>query len=425
MVTFVSGHLFFTRTVALPEGMRPTDVHAFAELTLEEMSPFSLEHLAWGYVIEPGNRWLLIMAACRPRISPQELEEWGPALFVLPGFYSLLTGAEALGGARAVLQGNCLTLAHYEEGCPLPVSFTHQVIETEGDVEAEALARYAAERPTEARESGLLVLRQAWEERDGSVVFEHARLQEGETPGAPPDDAEGSEQGGEESEAGGEALIPVCIENVDTLWLSDLREPGFKNAEQRARRLSAGLWKSMLAAGALAALLVIGACVWILLAGMQSSRIARIERQAPEVAALDLKDQNLRDLKQFAGSPFRPFDILNDLNEVIRGKMANSGVYFDSVALSKDNEVTVRGKAGNIVEVNRYADALKASGLFEEISPPDYQSRGSGEARFTLELRYLPPPEAAQASEPEATDQQPQTVEAPQAETEPKPEESA
>jgi Tfp pilus assembly protein PilN len=428
-VTFVPGNLFFTRTVALPEGMKPTDVYSFAELTLEEMSPFSLEHLAWGYVTDAANRWLLIMAACRPRIPAPEMEGWDEALFVLPGFYPLLTGAEALAGSRALLQGNCLTLAHYEGDCPLPMAFTHEVIETEGNVVAEAQALFAAERPTESRESGLPVLQQGWEERDGSAVFELVCLREGEVLPvvvADEDDASAGEAGSLEETASADAslnqadmapagtVIPVCIENLDTVWPADLREPDFKKKEQQSRRMSAGLWKGMLAAGILTAVLVIGVCAWIILAGVQSSRQARILRQAPEVQALELKQQNLEDLKQFAGSPFRPYDILDDLNVVKNEKMRSNGIYFDSVALSKDNEVTVRGRAGSIVEVNNFADALTASGLFEQITPPDYQSRGSAEVRFTLELRYLPPPASAQADSEAEPAAQPQTADTPE-----------
>jgi Tfp pilus assembly protein PilN len=84
------------------------------------------------------------------------------------------------------------------------------------------------------------------------------------------------------------------------------------------------------------------------------------------------------------------------------------------VALSKDNEVTVRGRAGSIVEVNNFADALTASGLFEQITPPDYQSRGSAEVRFTLELRYLPPPASAQADPAGEPVAQPQTADTPE-----------
>ncbi|MBC2592722.1 hypothetical protein H5P28_00460 [Ruficoccus amylovorans] len=400
-VTFVSGHLFFTRTLALPEGMRPADIESFAELTLEGMSPFSLEHLAWGYVTDPSSRWLLIMAACRPRLSAQELDGWGQALFVLPGFYPLLAGLQTSGSTRAIFQGECLTLANYEEGCPLPVSFTHRVIETEGDVEAEAFAVYAAMRPTEAAECGLPVLREGREEKDGGVVFEHVLVREADTASANNEDVDTS--GSEGAEAPAEEVLPVRIENVDTLWPADLRDPTFKTSEQGARRLSGTLWKSMLIAGVVALVLILGGFTWGVLSVMQSSRLARIERQTPEIMALELKEQNLNDLKQFVGSPFRPFDILGDLNNVKRHGMGANGIYFDSVALSNDNEVTVRGKASNIVEVNRYADALKKSGLFEEINAPDYQSRGSGEARFTLDLRYLGPPTSSESETDSAT----------------------
>ncbi|QYY34372.1 PilN domain-containing protein [Ruficoccus sp. ZRK36] len=396
-VSFVPGNLFFTRTLELPEGMRPVDVPSFAELTLEEMSPFSLEHLAWGYQMDASARWLLIVAACQPRLPVALTASWDEALFVLPAFYPLLCAGQPTQGAPAILYGNCLTLAHYgEQACPLPTGFTHHLIETDGDPLPEAFAIYASERPSEAKDSGLFVLEEAREGRDGTVAFDLScvKRENVENMGA---DMPASAVESHDGEPMADAPVPgqpvvYRIDDTDTIWPTDLRDSAFKASEQKSRRLGAALWKGMLIAGAVAAVLLLLAVGWAVLAGMVSSRQSKIAKQTPQIMALELKEQNLEELKQFAGSPFRPFTILEAVNDVKLNRMGKNGVYFDSVALNKDNEVTIRGKAGSIVEVNQFADALTDSGLFEQISPPDYQSRGSGEVRFTLELRYLPPP---------------------------------
>lgn len=375
-VVFVPGQLFFTRTLALPDGMAVADVESFAELTLEEMSPFSLEQLAWGYVTDPSVRWIFIMAVVRPRVPASQLTDWEEALFVLPGYFPLLLSDS--NRPDAVLQDHCLTLTHREEGCPLPARFNHYVLPEEEGADPAAAAMAELVKAGGERQS-FVELHEAVEKPDGAVAFAMSRHVAGqEDP---------------------EALPELCIENMDTLWKADLREPDFKQQERKGRILAAYLWKGMFAAGMLAAVLVVGAVGWLALAGWLSANEQRIARQTPEVLALDLKQKNLEDLKQFAGAPFKPFEVLGALNQVRLERTKGSAVYFISTSVNKDNEVTVRGRAGNIGEVNRYADALAASGLFEQESPPEYQTRGD-RTNFTLRLRYVPPAETVPLAEP-------------------------
>jgi len=365
-VTFVSGHLFFTRTLELPEGMPVADVESFAELTLEEMSPFSLEQLAWGYVLDDACRWLCIMAVCRPRVPAGELAEWDSALYVLPSFFPLLfRRPEGDSGQLAVLEANCLSVAHYEEGCPLPVRFTHTPLakSEEETVEAPTLA------PQDFPAGGYLCVEATHEATDGDLIFDLAKVASHEAePVVQPE---------------------LRIEKIDTLWTADVRTLDFKRQERKARKLAGGLWKGMLGAAIFVLVLVAAWIGLIVLQQMQASREARIAKQTPEVQALELKDQNLNDLKQFAGSPFQPFKILEELNQVRLDKFKNGGIEYESVRLNKDNEILVSGYAGNIGEVNRYADALIASGRFEAMSPPEYQT-SSNRTSFKLRLRYLP-----------------------------------
>lgn len=377
-VVFVPGNLFFMRTLPLPDRMSEEDVESFAELTLEEMSPFSLEQLAWGYQTDSSNRWVIIMALCRPRVPASLLAEWDDAVFVLPSFYPLLLQDTGHDIPTAVLYEHCLTLAHYEEGCPLPTRFTHHPLDEEEEAAPAALATLASQ-PEAGNE--LLLLNDSVENLDGEIelVLSTQKL-------------------GDEAPA---ELPSISIDDVETLWRADLREVTFKKQEQKARKLSAGLWKGILVAGVLAAVLIVSAIGWLGLQGWLSARMERIETQTPYVMALDLKQKNLEDLKQFAGAPFRPFEVLGALNEVRREKTKGSGVYFVSTAVDKDNEVTVKGRASNIGEVNRYADALLASGRFEQETPPEYRTRGA-RTDFTLNMRYIPLPEIVPLEEPES-----------------------
>ncbi|MEM9226488.1 MAG: hypothetical protein AAGA45_00830, partial [Verrucomicrobiota bacterium] len=367
-VVLVPGNLFFTHTLELPAGMEAAEVASFIELTLEELSPFPLEQLGWGYVTDESLHWVLIMAICRPRVPTPSLADWDDAYHVLPSFYPLLLQAHEGASELSLVSEGVLTVAHYREGCPLPVRFTHQTLtqvpgEDEDAVEPETLD--LSQLP--ATRDGYRLLDAVRVSTQGAVSFTLKSVQANQSP-----------------EQADETTLST---DADSLWRGDLRDPDFKVRETRARHTGALLWKGLLAAGATAAVFILLGVLLIILSVWEGARRDRILGEADAIAALELQEDNLIELKQFAGSPFEPVRILEALNQVRLERMPNSAIHYTATTLNKDNEVVVQGMAGNIGEVNRYAEELVASGRFAEARPPSYQTRGN-ETRFTLNMRY-------------------------------------
>ena len=55
----------------MPEGLKPKELEEIAELSVEEISPFNLEQLNWGYYFNEVSNRVFIYAA-----FDQKLRKW-------------------------------------------------------------------------------------------------------------------------------------------------------------------------------------------------------------------------------------------------------------------------------------------------------------------------------------------------------------
>lgn len=101
-VVFCSGALFFTHVMEWPTGVAEKDLGALVELALEDVSPFALESLAWGFLADAPTRSVLLYACCLPRVGEAEQSAWQNAGHVFPAFLPLLARRlPRTGGAAA------------------------------------------------------------------------------------------------------------------------------------------------------------------------------------------------------------------------------------------------------------------------------------------------------------------------------------
>ena len=62
-VLFIPSCFFFIRAIAIPEGLIASKIESFLEMTLEGLSPFSLEKLCWGYYLMQTERVAFLYAS--------------------------------------------------------------------------------------------------------------------------------------------------------------------------------------------------------------------------------------------------------------------------------------------------------------------------------------------------------------------------
>ncbi len=364
---FLPGHYFFCRTLALPEEVNGgEELFSFAELSLESLSPFPLEQLAWGYLVDEAARLVFLFAACRPRLPAEALEGWEEAQHVFPSFLPLLLRSPAEPGIVAIEDETTLSLLNFEGQSRFPKQVLSAPLPEEATLEdMEALRRRLLVRlKPSAQESELVVFKPRKVSGDSeALTFELAK------------------EGREEFEE-------VRLEGEETVWAADVREPEFIVAERRRRKASQRVGIALAAAGGAAGLLVLLVLLTWLGGWLVSRREALVMEQDPMVYGIQQSSDFLLQLEQFSGAPFRPFTILAAANKVLQERQPRH-IEFTSAALSNNNEVSIRGEADNVEEVNRYSESLRQSNYFTEVILDDVRTRG-GKVNFSLNLRFNP-----------------------------------
>lgn len=359
------GHAFFTRAVDVPPGLDKDGLDSFAELSLEEISPFPLEQLAWGWTVDDEHRRIFLFAACKSRLNGLLPSGWTNAIHVFPAFLPLLFHRAETREALLFRHDGSMTALAYEPGVAFPVKMIHQNVAANSDgPAADDSAANALREPME--QAGFLCRPQLYTSIEvklsgsGRVRFNTAAM----------------------DSAGAPALTETLVLSGPALWRADLRDRDFIHREQKDRLLQNRLFGGLLACFAVAGLLLLLSLVYLFWGWGLQMRHSKISRLEPQVLSVQNSDMLLQRLRQFSGEPFMPFHALGILNE-----FRPRSIYFRSCSLNNENQITIQGVASNVDEVNQYSERLRRSGSFSSVDLVNVQTR-AGDIQFTLNLLY-------------------------------------
>jgi len=360
-IQLVGGHYFFCRTVELPEEMEAEALEAFAELSVEELSPFPLEQLAWGYLLDADGRQLFIYAACRPRIPGEEQSGWEAAEQVYPAFLPMLLSGEKRERWALLKADNSLTLMHFTADSSLPRQTASAPLPEEPSEQEQALARLRTRcgLPADALLEHWQLLRITASRE--AITFT-LKLE-----------ADGTEQA-------------TRLHGEMARWRADLRDADFMVGERRRRRLEQRVAWAMLGVGLAASLMLLLSLLAVFGSWLVERRQALVESKSEAVFTIQQNSDFLLQLEQFSGDPFQPFRVLEIANSILMERQPRE-ITFDSAALANNEEVVIQGTSKNVDAVNRYSDALRASGFFTMVDLVDVRTR-RGDVNFTLNLRF-------------------------------------
>ncbi len=382
-IRWIQGGVFFCHLEELAPGLPEDEVASLAELTLEELSPFPVEQLAWGYLHDAERSRLFIYAAFRDtlRLRGESADGWVRDPYVLPDFLPLLL-REEMGAAQArfFLSGETLSAALFRADEPYPgavlcepVGLSDAAAEVEGDLadpdadEEAAASTEVAEVTQEMLEAAQARLFSQFDRRvyppvpaitvlngidldtkEGGVVFKLGQF--GRTDGKSP--------------IGDDETFSLKSDNA--LWQADVRDADFKRRERSQRKLAGKLWVATQVAAALALLLIVLEGSLLVFGHFATQReVAQAEMQE-EVDVLLTRKDNLSLMKQFSGRVFEPFQLLRVLH-----KPMPSDFYFQNAFITRPDRARIQARfaqgSGSILLVNEYVEQLEATGLFNEI----------------------------------------------------------
>ena len=363
-VLLLPGHLFFTESIELTAEIAPAEWQSVAELTLESLTPFSMEQLIWGYGVCRRSRTLTVFAAYRERVKQAGYDNLEAYHQVYPEFLVLDASSREKATVSLIHRGESVTAAGFAPHARIPDRVVSAPVPEEAELQ-ETFDSVVAEFPDDRYE-----LAETW---SGDV----------------------------ESEIGQDGAIHFRMEGktISTvsgalLWSADLREIAFGLAKKRERQRDVILWKILLAAAGLAAALLAvevlrgAGNIWI------HFREKQIQRQAPVVAQIMSRSNRVNRLEQRATGRLRPFDTLDLLN---RDRPAT--LYFTAVEADEFNRYVIEGIAGTVNELNAYAAALAESGYFESVVPQINKTQ-SGQTTFTLQLIVRELPATTEVAQP-------------------------
>ena len=373
-----TGYCFLHRQFKPQEANTPEDVRAFANLSLEGLSPFPPEQLAWGWLDAPRQNFLWIVAAYKERLAREAVAIDSKSFYVLPAF----TAACAVGfpHARKVFL--------WEEDTLTALAFTENGL-WPYEIITEPLSQ-----PT---------IQCAFAKR-ASLMQDQRLGGEGEfIPGVYTEPVASASPSGSisfelkffDKEQSAEQLVstywPRKYANV--LWGADLRDQALLQTERKQRTRANILWRACLGACAAAIALLAWQISLSFAERALDKKAGLIKTQEPLVQAIQQNRELLSKIEQSAESELQPYLMLGKLNQLRLSNEITKSLYFVNAQTEGLTGLIVQGKASSIPQVNAYVDALKKSGWFNNVELTNIQSRYTA-ADFTLKLDFkpLPPP---------------------------------
>jgi Tfp pilus assembly protein PilN len=353
-VLILPAEYFFVETVEVPPSLAANELADFAELSMEAIAPFPLDHLRWGFLTAPDGQSLLIYAAFQDRLKRAGYAEIESYTWVLPDFASLY-------GARFDCDTEVLLLGkHYNTSFIIP--------------SGESLPEQIQSLPQTDQASSHQQTKQCIQlkplpielSEKGTPIFKFEAI------------------GNSPSNGHWSPLEP----DESILWQADIRPGSYKTLERNARRTTTLITRILGYAALFAALLILLEGLLFIGQIWNGTRQKTIDAQATNVRRIEDQQSLMNKLEQVAKNELRPIAILRAANE-IRAGLGNTGIEYDETVIEGNNRITIEGKANTINELNAYTEALGKSGIFELVEPPKSLKRaGQTKVTFTVTLNY-------------------------------------
>lgn len=353
-VVLVPGARFFVRRITLaPDAPAEPQI----ELALETLSPFPLEQLFYGSVIDRASRHALVFAAYRRNFSADEQAAWDHAQIVVPDFLLwAFSQRQIRPGAQLRHTEHGSELVAWDEASELPALVLAR--------ETQAAAETIDSTPL------LLELQRRTNLAAEAVTLVEAPLQ-----------IVGLDRDGLTLNAGKPhtALIARAA-----LTRADIRDKAELTMRRRDERRATLLWRLFAAA---AAALVLCVLVELSLVGgralLGTQRRANTAR-AETVRGIEAAQLLATKLEKLTSQQLRPFEML----AVINAPRPRS-ITFQRVGTSGPLTLQIEAQTAEANDLRVYEDALRKLGAIANVSLRDPRMR-SGQTTFQLEVTFKP-----------------------------------
>lgn len=347
----VPGSWFVTRSFAVPEGLKGKEIEEFAELSVEEISPFNLEQLNWGYFFSEASRRVFIYAAydqkLRPFMAESELYD-----YAFPDFSQTF----GLKFARPTL----IFLIHEATLCgillpandPVPQTVVGITRDPESTVEDLDLAKLRITQRIRSQLARLPESTLANPVADfGEVeVSDQIYTRDGEFKASNADAAIGLVP------YNGESGTPwqVAIPHSTTLWEMDIRKADSKELLFKRHGWNLWFWRASVAVILLFLVLALAEFGLAGLGKWNERKLQVAMRNQPLAEAVQQKADMLAKIEQITTNQLLPFEMLDAVNQ-----LRPSTIYFTRFTAEGTNTLQVEAISTDIASISGYERSLR------------------------------------------------------------------
>jgi len=364
-VVFVPDHFFFSQSLPVPSDLSLRDVVSFAEMSLEQISPFAVDQLNWGFLYKKGCNKLFIYAALEDRLASEGITTVAHAVHAFPPFVALTHRKFPSNTLSFLFHTNRLMALFFEEGSSVPSRI--ESVPCEDDSVEKVLAERekliaSVEHEGFSTETGFWQIKSCQLNSSNNVVFSLSHTMDS----AEPSTSHTHKLKGDDR----------------FLWNADIRHNTFLEAEYKKRRVTYLIWKSVLAAGIFASFLLGGEGIKLTANILLKQKNQKIAAQEKSTSIIESNDAISNKIQSIISKEMRPFALIKTLNDA-RPK----NIYFTSVLVDRSYSANIEGIADNANSFNNYMQALNTTKKFDKTNVIRILAK-SGRTNFAFNCQF-------------------------------------
>ena len=374
---FVPGNGFVNRSLPLPDGLQGEELQEYVELNVEELSPFNVKQLHWGYTCSRDTGRIFIYAAFDQKLR-RPMADTDSADYVFPDFAQTFGLTFERPTLIFLLHEDHLSGALFPASDPAPQSVVCIHLE-EGDPDDEALAQ-AKNRIQQRIRQQLALLR---EPTSYEPVCDFEAVDIRDAVYARNTDAEDPQNSSALELIPRDAAVgdpwKVTLPSSSRLWQRDIRKTETKELLIKKQKWTLSLWRCSVAAILLFLLLVLLEGGLIGLKKWHAKELEVAAELKPIAEVVERKGDMLAKINQITTSQLLPFEMLDAVNRV-----RPTNIYFTRFIAESSNALQIEAISANSGEVEGFEQNLMDLGYLSGIEISNLRDANN---RSTFRLR--------------------------------------
>ena len=364
----VPGNWFVSRAFSLPEGLRAKEIEEFAELSVEEISPFNLEQMHWGYFHNDETARIFIYAAYDVKLR-KDMADSESYDYAFPDF------AQTFG--LRFEEPTLVFLLHDFTLCGIllpandfvPQTIVGITLDEEFTDEDLVAAKEVVTRRVETQVNRSLepTLAEPVSNFNEVVVSDRVNIRDWEY-----DEAKGKPSLRLISKYESGDPWEVSISSTPQLWAMDVRKSEAKESLVKRQGWTLWYWRASLLVLLLFLLLAVAEIGLVMLTKWYQRELEVALALQPQAEEVQQKADILAKINQITTNQLLPFEMLDVVNQ-----LRPSTIYFTRFSTEGGNAIRVDAVGLPNSNINAFEEALREDPYISNVEISNNQVRNN------------------------------------------------